>query len=231
METNYFKNLRSTFSESFSYGWETMKTDFLRLFLVILVCGIVYIPMSAIDADKQFQTAGGILLHIFGIAYFFLVRPVFSYSADLLFLQSVRRETIDVKNVIRAFDNYLNVILAHLLSMALIGLAFVALVIPGIIVACRLAFVPYLVMDKKLEAVAAVEESWRLTRGHGWTIFGMGITSFFIVLGGLILVFVGIFPALVWVNAAFASLYQAALNEKENAGNGNGEIILSESTV
>ena len=78
-------------------------------------------------------------------------------------------------------------------------------------------------MDKKMGAVSAVEESWRLTQGYGWTIFGMGVVSFFIVLGGLLLLVVGIFPALVWVNAAFASIYQAALNEKESVRNGNGE--------
>lgn len=227
METPVFKSLKATFSESFTYGLETLKKDFLRLFLIIIVCSVVYIPLSAINAHETVRTAGAILLHIFGMAYFFLVRPVFTYSTDYLFLQSVRRETIDVKNVIRGFDYYLNVVLAHLLSMALIGLAFVALIIPGIIVACRLVFVPYLVMDKKMEAVAAVEESWRLTRGHGWTIFGMGVVSFFIVLGGLLLLVVGIFPALVWVNAAFASIYQAALNEQELRGNGNenGEVI------
>jgi uncharacterized membrane protein len=70
-------------------------------------------------------------------------------------------------------------------------------------------------MDKKLDPIEAVETSWRLTRGHGWTIFFMGFVSFFIYLFGFILVFVGIFPAAIWVSSSFAAIYQAALLEKE----------------
>jgi hypothetical protein len=43
----------------------------------------------------------------------------------------------------------------------------------------------------------------------------MGITSFFIIIFGLILLIVGIFPAIVWVSSSFASLYQSVLLEKE----------------
>jgi uncharacterized membrane protein len=94
-------------------------------------------------------------------------------------------------------------------------MGFFALIIPGIIIACRLAFVSYLVMDKKLDPIEAVERSWKLTKGHGWKVFFMAIMSFFIIIFGLILFIVGIFPAITWVSASFASLYQSVLNEKE----------------
>lgn len=220
MDANYFKTLRATFSESLSYGWEIMKLDFLRLFLVIIVVALVMVPASVSDAVENMNTAGAVILQILVIAYIFLVVPVFSYGADYLFLQSVRREQIDVKHIIMGFDNYLNIILAYLLTAALTAIALIALIVPGIIVACRLAFVPYLVMDRKMEAVAAVEESWRLTRGHAWTIFGMAIVSFFILIAGLIVLIVGIFPAIIWIKASFAALYQAVLNEKELVANG-----------
>ncbi len=222
METANYQTLKPTFSDSFNYGWEVMKRDFLRLFLVVIVAGVAAFPIAMIRNHEVINSAGMIILSIIGVAYFFMVYPVFRYSASLLFLQSVRKEAIDIKNIIKGFDNYLNVILANLLTAALIGIAFIALFIPGIIVACRLAFVPYLVMDKNLDPVAAVEESWRMTRGIGWTIFGMAITSFFIAIGGLILIGIGIFPAIIWIRASFATLYQAALQKKEN-GNGVAE--------
>ena len=88
------------------------------------------------------------------------------------------------------------------------------LIIPGIIFACKLAFVPYLVMDKNLDPVEAVKESWRMTKGYGWTIFAMGFVSIFIVLGGLLLLLLGIIPAAMWISSAFASLYHAVDMEK-----------------
>jgi len=93
-------------------------------------------------------------------------------------------------------------------------MGIIMLLIPGIIIGCRLAFVTYLVMDKKLDPIAAIEESWRLTKGYGWTIFFMGFVSFFIIIFGLIMLIVGIFPAIMWVSSSFAVLYQDVLVEK-----------------
>jgi hypothetical protein len=53
-----------------------------------------------------------------------------------------------------------------------------------------------------------------MTKGLGWTIFGMAIMSFFIALAGLLCLVVGIFPAIIWINNAFAALYQGALNQR-----------------
>jgi hypothetical protein len=69
-------------------------------------------------------------------------------------------------------------------------------------------------MDKKLDPIEAVELSWKMTRGHGWKIFFMGFASFFIIIFGLILMIVGIFPALIWVSSSFAALYESVNLEK-----------------
>jgi uncharacterized membrane protein len=116
----------------------------------------------------------------------------------------------DFNKLVSGFrENYLGIVLAYLLVIALVMLGFILLIIPGIIVACRLAFVGYLVMDKKLDPIQAVEESWKMTRGHGWTIFFMAFLSIFIFVGGLCVLFVGVFPALIWISASFASLYES----------------------
>ena len=110
----------------------------------------------------------------------------------------------------------MEIIFTSLLVFALVFVGIIFLIIPGIIIGCRLAFVSYLVMDRNLDPVAAIEESWRLTKGYGWTIFAMGLVSFFIILFGLLLLIVGIFPAIMWVSGAFAVLYQDVLEEKDN---------------
>ncbi len=70
-------------------------------------------------------------------------------------------------------------------------------------------------MDKKLDPIEAVELSWKLTRGHGWRIFAMGLASIFIIIFGLCLFLIGIFPAMMWISCSFATLYQSVLVEKE----------------
>jgi uncharacterized membrane protein len=133
----------------------------------------------------------------------------------MMFLQAIRGIRPDFNMLVQGFrENYLNIVLASLLTVALVMLGFIALFIPGIIIACRLAFVGYLVMDKKLDPIMAVEESWRMTKGYGWTIFSMGIVSFFIAIAGLCLLFVGILPACIWISSSFASLYDSVLQER-----------------
>jgi uncharacterized membrane protein len=150
--------------------------------------------------------------------YALLLAPVFVYGSDMIFVQSVRGNKPDFEYLVKGFtENYFHIILASLLVTALVVLGFFVLIIPGIIIACRLVFTSYIVMDKKLDPIEAVEMSWRLTRGHGWRIFLMGFVSFFVLLFGLLLLIVGIIPAIMWVSSSFATLYESVLREKEPA--------------
>jgi uncharacterized membrane protein len=96
------------------------------------------------------------------------------------------------------------------------------LIVPGIILACRLAFVSYLVVDRKMETIPALKESWRLTRGHANKVFLMGLLAIPIVIAGLICLVVGIIPAVMWIHAAFASLYYAVSTSQGEGGQGGG---------
>ena len=79
-------------------------------------------------------------------------------------------------------------------------------------------------MDEGLDPVEAVEASWRMTRGHVLKILGLGLMSIPIVIGGLILLIVGIFPALMWIKASSAALY-VSINQA-NAFDPNKPIVI-----
>lgn len=214
----------ATVHGSYSYGWQQMWKYFLYLFLVSVVIAFAQAPMSSLkDIEKEDINAGLIALQIVGAAYWLLILPVLKFGADFMFLKSIRNQSYKIQEMFHGFrDNYLNIILANLLTVAIVGLGFIFFIVPGIIFACRLAFVSYLVMDKNLEPVAAVEKSWQMTQGYGWSIFWMGMLAIPIVIGGLICLFVGIIFALIWISAAFAAIYyaidleeQKLLNEDE----------------
>jgi uncharacterized membrane protein len=213
----------SSIGASFNFGWKQLWKYFLYLFLVAIIIAVLQVPMGVADSLKHDITPGVIVLQVFAFFYWLLLFPIFSYGADLIYLRAIRDEEIDLKEMFIGFKNYVNIILAHLLATAIIGLGFIFFIIPGIIFACRLVFVPYIVMDRNLDAVKAVEKSWKMTAGHGWKIFGMGVLSFFIILLGFIMLIVGIFPAAMWVSTAFASLYHSIDHqEKIELENGNG---------
>ena len=223
-----------TFERSFGNGWETMGKYFLLLLLVVIVTGIIQAPANLVNIKidpsdfyhdwdflnhfrYSFAALGvfAVFLSIIGLAYLLLIVPVFKFGANLMFVHAARDIRPEFDLLVKGFkDNYLHIVLANILTFSLVMMGFIALIIPGIIILCRLSFVSYLVMDKKLDPIIAVEESWKLTRGHGWTIFAIGLVSFFILILGFCLCFVGVFPAIMWVKSSFASLYQAVLVEK-----------------
>jgi len=160
--------------------------------------------------------AFAVFLALVALLFSFLAVPVIEYGARLIFVRAVRNIKPDFELLIKGFwENYLHIILANLLVFSLVIIGLFVLIIPGIIIGCRLAFTSYLVMDKGLDPIEAVEKSWKLTRGQGWRIFLMGIASFFILIFGLILMFVGVFPAMIWIKSSFAALYESVLQEKE----------------
>lgn len=222
MESNKYFNLVPSAVGSFSFGWRKMfEKAFLPLLVAVIIVGIINGPGAGAnwkwDGDN-FPWPMVFLLPIvlFGLAYAFLFIPIIKYGEKYLFLKAMRDEEADLRLLFEGFKTkYINIVLANLIVTALTIIGFVMIVIPGIIIACRLAFVPYLVMDKDLEPMKAVEKSWELTRGHGWQIFGMAILSFFIAIAGLIVMIFGILISIMWIHSAFASFYQAVLNEKD----------------
>jgi uncharacterized membrane protein len=242
METNTEYKLEPGFGNSFGTGWRVMVDNFLRLLLVIVILAILVAPFRIFNMHFGSHDFSGVPWnwnwddgknweHIFGLAslgifaaffvmvamlYAFLVAPVFKYGGDIIFVRAVRRIKPDFEYLVKGFmENYLHIVIANLLVFALVILGMFALIVPGIIIACRLVFVSYIVMDKKLDPIEAVELSWKLTKGHGWQIFLMGFVSIFIVIFGFIMMIVGIFPAIMWVCSSFASLYESVLLEKE----------------
>jgi len=224
METTKYYDLVPSMGGSYSYAWRKMfEKSFLTLLLAVIIVGLLNGPGAGInwkmDGNFDFDFPWIFLFPVvlFGLAYSFLFVPIIKYGENLLFIKAMRDEEADIKTLFDGFrTQYLNIVLANLIVAALVIIGIVMLIIPGIIIGCRLAFVSYLVMDKNMEAIKAVEESWRMTRGYGWTIFGMGVIAIFVFIAGLICCFVGVIFSFIWIHSAFASLYISVLNMNDD---------------
>ena len=108
--------------------------------------------------------------------------------------------------------------LGNVVVSIIVGLGMIMLIVPGIIFACRLAFVPYLVMDREMEVMDALSKSWDMTRGYGWQIFFMGIIAFFVFILGLMALIVGVIISIIWIRTAFATMYQSVIDRDDPFG-------------
>jgi len=235
MESKGIYRYVPSFSGSYGTGWKAMTDNFLRLLLVIFVLAVISSPMTGFNAKHNFNPGdfrhmpfdmedffrfgalglASAFMGLIAMLYYFLLRPVFKYGAKMMFVQAARQIMPDFNMLINGFrKNYLNIVLANLLVTALVGIGLVCLIVPGIIIGCRLAFTAYLVMDRDLDPIKAAEESWKLTRGHGWTIFLMGFIGFFIYIAGFICFFIGVLVSDMWIKSAYATLYHSVLIEK-----------------
>jgi len=204
--------LYPTAGSAYGFGWDRMKKFFLDLFLITVIVGVVYIPLAMINSLDGRGTAGGVILSIFGLAYWLLLLEPIDYGSAFVFLKAVRGDKFEVKDIFSPFENverYLNVILAELLKSAIVGIGMILLIVPGIIFACKLAFVKYLVLDRNMGPVEAVKESWNMTKGYAVDIFLLGLIAIPLAIAGLICLGVGLIPAVIWVRCAFASMYYA----------------------
>jgi len=146
-----------------------------------------------------------------------LVGPV-DYGVSFAHLKAARSDKLEIKNMFEAFRNYWNAVLANVLVGVIVFIGFVLLIIPGIIFACKLVFTPYLVVDRKMQVIEAVKQSWRMTNGHAWKVFLIGLLAIPISIAGLICFGVGIIVSIMWIRLALASLYHSVSLPGEVSG-------------
>jgi hypothetical protein len=195
---------------SYSVGWKVLKTAFVELLVISIVYMVLSGPISVVQWKVDSFAWFLVPLVLFGIAYGVFVAGPIGYGAKWVFLKAVRGERIEVKDIFIVFQrNYWNIVIANVVVGIIVGLGIVMLIVPGIIFACRLAFVPYLVVDREMDVMDALRVSWDMTRGYGGQIFLMGLLAIPVVLLGLLCVGVGVIVSVMWISAAFAVMYHA----------------------
>lgn len=208
----------------FSHGWKIMKANFLELLFIVIILGFIQAPLSWIqenDVDYQYNWNSietilyGLITNLYALLYWLVIAIPFSFGSAYLFLKAARGEKFEIRAIVAPYSKIVNVVLAEILVIFIVLIGIVLLIIPGIICMIRLSFVPYLIMDKGLDAVGAVKASWKMTAKYGWRIFGMALISIFIFFGGVLFFIVGALVSIMWINTAFASLY-FAIDVREN---------------
>jgi uncharacterized membrane protein len=206
---NAFVSDTST-GDNYSKGWKLIFTTFIELLVVTLVYTIIQIPTNGIRIKPDEFEWFMVPIVMLAIGYGIFISGPIGYSVNWVFLKAVRREKIEIKDMFAVFErNYWNAVVAGLVTTIIIIIGLIMLIVPGIIFACRLAFVPYLVLDEKMEAMEALKTSWAMTKGYGWTVFFMGLLAFLIVIAGLIMLIFGVLISIMWLSAAFAILYHS----------------------
>ncbi len=208
-------NFKPGVGSSYGNGWRQMWKYFLELLLIGIIGFVISIPVGM--AGWSTVVPATTILSILGFVYSVLILGPVDYGVSYAHLKAARADSLKIEDMFEAFRNYLNAVLANILVGAIVVVGFMLIIIPGIIFACKLAFTPYLVTDRKMEVIEAVKESWRMTNGHAWTVFFIGLLAIPIFIVGLILFGVGIILSIMWIRLTIASLYHSVSLSGEGA--------------
>lgn len=109
-------------------------------------------------------------------------------------------------------EDFLNYLLAALLTGLVVGVGLFLLVIPGIVAAIALLFVKLLVIDRHLGPVEAFKESVRITKGHRLELFVLILLVALIDLAGVLLLGIGLLVAIPVTTLAVTRSYRVLMN-------------------
>ena len=141
------------------------------LYLIIIAVNIATgIILGALNLNGSIYSSVNNLL---SLAIQVVTAPMWAY----IMLRSVysQKETVPTAfDYAKSNGNMLRFFLANLLvGLAVIG-GLILLIIPGIIFAMRFSMTGYILVDNpQLDAVEAMRQSWRMTRGHLGKIWGI----------------------------------------------------------
>jgi len=138
-----------------------------------------------------------------------LVVGPLGFGTAYALLTAIRGENVELNQIFIPFQRcYSQSVWGSLLLSAALLTGVLFLVLPGIYLAVRLVFVPYLVVDEELDAISAFRESWQRTGPYSLEIFLTMLLAVPLMAIGLAFLIIGFLPAAVWSGLAVASLYE-----------------------
>lgn len=207
------KNHKLHFSrgEAIRFGYEKAKENLF--FFVVLF--LIWIAVSAIYGALYFAvitqsgTEGYFLLN--------LVNWVFS-SIITLGMVSISLKLVENKKPAYKDLFFLDwklifvYVIANLVRSIAIFVGFILLIVPGIIIAIKLQFIDYLIVDKKM-GFESINKSWEMTKGVKWNLFVFGILLCLINVLGFLALLLGLFITLPLSMVATAYVYKKLISQ------------------
>lgn len=175
------------------------------------LCGIILMMIaSAIQQDSDVQWIAAVVL--------FLVSIALSTLIDMGLTAVTLRAHDDIAHVSfhdlwhpKSFLNYLGM---SIIVGFLTFIGFLLLIVPGVILALMYAFTKFLVIERDLHPIAALEESARITKGSRVTLLLLALAIIGLNALGLFALVVGLLVTLPVSMLAWAHAYRSLAHKE-----------------
>jgi len=192
-------------SEALKYSWGVFKENIPFFIGLMVAMGLLTVVPDAVS-EKIFEpkSAGLIITKIF-LRLIGLAIGMVSTRISLDIHDSGKPDLSRLGELLSAFPAYLAGKVLYGL-MVLVGM--ILLIVPGIVVAYMFLYVGYLVIDRRLGPIEALQESRALTDGYKMDLFLFSSALALLNLAGALCLFVGLFVTVPMTLMASAYVYR-----------------------
>lgn len=191
----------NTFSikEALKIGWELFQKYWMVL-IAVMVISIVAENLPVWILGKGNMGIGRLLS--------FLVTAFFTAGMVRVLLDAIEGKALTINTLFSQGAYYFNMLGALFLYTIAVMVGFILLIVPGIYLSTRLLFVPFLVIDKNLNPVDALKESWKMTEHDFFHFFKLWLVFIGLAILGAILLLVGLLVTIPIAALAVAFVYR-----------------------
>lgn len=174
-----------TIKESLKFGWGKTFEN-LSFLLITTLCFMI---VGAIFGSLANNNSFGFVFRFINT----FVNCFGSFTAVRIGLKIYKGEKPNFKDIFNINWNTFGLyILASILYMVITGVGFILLIVPGIILAVRLGFFRFILIDEGAKVIDSIKKSFELTRGFFWQLLLLSLVFCIINILGAIIIGIGL---------------------------------------
>lgn len=199
--------------EAISFGWYKTKSNF-KILIAILFLQIFISYFSSFISNLSKESDSLFLFLTFYLIILFISLTI-RMGIIKITLKIHDNEKPEFKDLVNYYPLFLNYLIASIISGIVIFFGLIFFIIPGIILAIKLFFFSYFIVDKKAGPLEALKKSWQMTKGKKWNLFLFFFLLMLINILGFLCLIIGLFVTIPITLMAIAFVYRKLLTQAE----------------
>lgn len=182
-----------TYRHLLERGWNKTKEHFWFLLVAETLC--LTVALFTFPVPLMGTTAAALL-------------TMAALSVALVIVRNQRPSRENTLRPFHSFDTVWHYFLATIMYTIIVFFGTVLFILPGIFLAMRLQFYTFSILENStVDAAESLKQSWHITSGHFWKLFGFTLLFLIIVLISIVPLGLGLIFALPVLLIAYAELY------------------------
>lgn len=165
----------------YKYSKNIVKRNWVLILVLILLSGVISSILSTISDSVPSSSKMGVGLVTNLLNY--VASSIFQFAIVFAFIAGAKNSTISIgESLNKSISKIVNILIYVSVSSAIMIASFLLFIIPFFFIAPRLAFGYFLIVDKDMGPIEAIQASWAMTKGSVGNIYKICIGMILICL-------------------------------------------------